>query len=79
MTKLGYHSGKWQLRYFVLTDAALNYYNDTGGKLKGSVPVPTILGVQVKQKKKKEKKKKKKRAEEEEEKARDGRRDGRAL
>jgi len=45
MTKLGYNSGKWQLRYFVLTPNALTYFNDTGGKVKGEVAMSSVATI----------------------------------
>lgn len=45
LTKLGYNSGKWQARYFILTDRTLSYYSDRGGKLKGEISMPAVLSV----------------------------------
>lgn len=47
LTKLGYDSGKWQLRYFVLTKDHLAYYNDLGGKEKGRILTANIEGAET--------------------------------
>ncbi|EGD73696.1 hypothetical protein PTSG_05404 [Salpingoeca rosetta] len=47
LTKLGYKSGKWQSRYFVLSKRHMTYYAGIGGKLKGSISVDSMKGVQV--------------------------------
>lgn len=46
LTKLGFNSGKWQRRYFMLTDTTLAYYADVGGKVKGQIDMTTLLALE---------------------------------
>ncbi|EGD77363.1 catalase [Salpingoeca rosetta] len=47
LTKLGYKSGKWQSRFFVLDDTALRYYTEQNGQLKGEILVSTITSAEA--------------------------------
>eukprot|EP00043_Microstomoeca_roanoka_P008726 m.83773 g.83773 ORF g.83773 m.83773 type:complete len:596 (-) comp14360_c2_seq1:656-2443(-) len=47
LIKLGYKSGKWQSRYFVLDDTALRYYTELNGQLKGEILVSTITAAEA--------------------------------
>lgn len=44
--KLGFDSGKWQNRYFTLTNDSLTYYTDKGGREKGKIPVGEIISAE---------------------------------